>query len=218
MLFKKTLMSLACFDTPSLSEEDLKRTEMYRVEKQRQDTKVETGSLQDWLDSLKIKVQVEQLNGQNRQRTVQLLNKTNQMNLKTRRMSEEELDNWLQAGRRKLWTFRVSDRFGDSGLTGIVSVEINNTIVDIIDFVLSCRVFGRKVEETMVYTIVQYAKSLPQAEEVTACFGPTKKNKPCLDFWQRSGFRADGKHRFRWRLDQPFPEPKEVEKTGDIHS
>lgn len=217
MLFKKALISMCCFDTPYLSQEDLNRTEMYRVEKQRQYEKVNMGSLEEWLNSLKIKVLVEQMNEKNRQRIVQLLNKTNQMNLMTRRMSEEELVNWLKEDNRRLWTFRVSDKYGDYGLAGIVSLEINKTKVDIIDFVLSCRVFGRKIEETMVYTIIQYAKSL-QLSEVRACYRPTAKNKPCLDFWKRSGFKNDNKENtFCWKLDQFFPEPKEVEKGGDLY-
>ena len=57
----------------------------------------EVGSLDEWLHTLKIKVEAEPINGVNRQRTAQLLNKTNQMNLTTRRMTEMELEKWANA-------------------------------------------------------------------------------------------------------------------------
>jgi hypothetical protein len=60
-------------------------------------------------------VEVEELSTLNMPRAVQLLNKSNQMNLQTRRMSEEEFAAWSQESGCKVWTFRVRDRFGDYG-------------------------------------------------------------------------------------------------------
>ena len=99
---------------------------MYLPENQRQDLKKSVTSSEEWLRHLAIRVQVEELHPANLQRATQLLNKTNQMNLSTRRMSEAELMAWAEQKHRKLWTLRVSDRFGDSGLTGIVSLEIQD--------------------------------------------------------------------------------------------
>jgi len=65
-----------------------------------------------------------------------LLNKTNQMNLSTRRMSEADFYAWAKAQDRRVWTFRVSDKFGDSGLTGILSLELDGSRARIIDFAI----------------------------------------------------------------------------------
>jgi hypothetical protein len=80
-------------------------------------------SLEEWLNTFGIQVKIEALNENNLRRAAQLLNKTNQMNLSTRRLSEEDFLDWSQQEGNKVWTFRVSDRFTDSGLTGIVSLE-----------------------------------------------------------------------------------------------
>ena len=67
---------------------------MYHVESKRRELKKTLGTLDDWLKTLKTEVVVEECNEANHQRTSQLLNKTNQMNLSTRRMTETELAEW----------------------------------------------------------------------------------------------------------------------------
>ena len=211
LYYPATLLSLRCFEMPSISREDLTRTTMYLSENKRRELKKTVSSLEEWLTRLAIRVQVEELHPANLQRATQLLNKTNQMNLSTRRMSEAELMAWAEQDPHRLWTLRVSDKFGDAGLTGIVSLEIQDRSAQIVDFILSCRVLGRKIEETMLATAIQHAQALG-IENVYAQYIPTSKNKPCLDFFKglaprfrRQGecFIRDGK--------QPFPVPEHIE-------
>jgi len=209
MLYKSALLSLRCFDTPSVSKEDLERTSMYVSQRQRQELKRSVGSFDEWLKGLRTRVKVEGLNEMNLQRTVQLLNKTNQMNLTTRRVIEPELVGWTMERNRKLWTFRVSDRFGDSGLTGVVTLEVKDKTGIIMDFVLSCRVMGRKIEETMLYTVIKYAQSIG-LEEIQAKYIPTPKNAPCLKFFQRSGFASRNENMFTWDVREDYKAPEYV--------
>ncbi len=214
MLYKSALLGQRCFDIPSITEEDLKRGKMYASERKRKDLKIKVGSFDEWLKSLKIKVKVEGLNDTNLQRTTQLLNKTNQMNLSTRRMTESELLNWARRDNHNLWTFCASDKFGDSGLTGIVGVKVKNKTGRIVDFVLSCRVMGRKVEESMLYTVVKYARSVG-LNEVYAKYVPTPKNKPCLEFWKKSGFMHNKKDSFfKWKTNKAYPIPECIQIEG----
>jgi FkbH-like protein len=162
------------------------------------------GNLEEWLATLKTTVRVEQLNQANLPRAAQLLNKTNQMNLSTRRMSEAEFQTWARQKTRRAWTFRVSDRFGDSGVTGILSIEIDGLRARIIDFVLSCRVMGRKIEETMLYIASSWARSAG-VQEVYAEYCQTPKNKPCYDFFQRSGLTYRGGNMFVWDAAKAYP-------------
>jgi FkbH-like protein len=211
MLYVSTLLGLRCFDTPSISKEDINRTRMYANEQQRNDLRKSLSSLDDWLRSVEIKIKIEELNEVNLQRAAQLLNKTNQMNLATRRMTERELLDWVKGDDRKLWTFRVSDKFGDSGLTGIMSLEVKNDYCQIVDFVLSCRVIGRKVEETMLFTAIKYAGNLG-LKSVKAEYIPTPKNKPCLDFWKKSGFQLnENGSSFTWDLRNEYDLPHQIE-------
>jgi len=185
MLYASTLFKMPYFDTPSISHEDLNRTAMYTSDQERKDMKLSFNSYEDWLKTLAIKINVEAVNNQNIQRTAQLLNKTNQMNLTTRRMSEEELKTWVREDNHWLWVVRVADKFGDSGLTGIFSLVSNGSKGTISDFVLSCRVMGRKIEETMVHALSVYSRELG-LKELNAQFIPTSKNNPSLEFWNIS--------------------------------
>jgi FkbH-like protein len=214
LLYPATLLSLRCFEMPSLSPEDLARTTMYFSENKRQELKKTVSSLEDWLARLAIRVQVEELHAANLQRATQLLNKTNQMNLSTRRMSEAELMAWAEHKHHSLWTLRVSDKFGDAGLTGIVSLKIQGRKAQIVDFVLSCRVLGRKIEETMLAIVIQHAHAMG-AEDVYARYIPTPKNKPCLKFFESltPSFRQQGECFFQDR-NKPFPVPEHIGLIG----
>ncbi len=205
LFYPATLLGLRCFEMPSLSREDLTRTTMYLSENKRRELKKTVSSLEEWLTRLAIRVQVEELHPANLPRATQLLNKTNQMNLSTRRLSEAELMAWAEQDPHRLWTLRVSDKFGDAGLTGIVSLEIQDRSAQIVDFILSCRVMGRKIEDAMLATAIHHALSLG-IENVYARYIPTSKNKPCLDFFeslaprfqkQRDCFVRKGKRPFR---------------------
>ena len=118
------LRALNCFNAVSVTEEDRSRTSSYVAERERQGSLNAVGSLDEWLQTLGLVVEVEELSSLNLPRAVQLLNKTNQMNLQTRRMPEGEIAAWSQESGCKVWTFRVKDRFSDYGLTGLASLKI----------------------------------------------------------------------------------------------
>ncbi len=210
--YTKALHQLNCFDTDGFSQEDFERTNLYLAENERNKLKSELNSIDDWLKSLKTVVTIETLNNQNLQRAAQLLNKTNQMNLSSRRLTEKELLAWMNQKDHKLWTFRVADKFSDSGLTGIISIEVENNTTQIVDFILSCRVMGRKIEEVMLIHVVEYSKKIG-ADKIVAPYIPTQKNKPCFDFWKtKSGFTfIEEENSFLWDFSKQFPEITQIE-------
>ncbi|HYV50108.1 MAG TPA: HAD-IIIC family phosphatase [Myxococcaceae bacterium] len=215
LLYPWAFQQLRCFDAPAVSKEDLERTKLYAEERQRESSKAQVGSVEDWLKSLQMKVVAEPLHGANLARAAQLFNKTNQMNLSTRRLTEAELSEWAKGPGRRLWAVSVADRFGDAGLTGIVSTEVQGGQAEVVDFLLSCRVMGRKVENTMVHLAVEHARQAG-AKSVRAKLLPTKKNKPCADFWaQQAGFTSPAEHEFTWDVAQPYPVPGHIDlKVG----
>lgn len=178
MQYPSFLRSLRCFDSPMISKEDRTRTKMYVADRSRSALKAEANSLAEWLEKLDLSVTVEPLNHGNLERAAQLINKTNQMNLSTRRLTTAELFAWAEAENHNLWTFRVADRFGEYGLCGISSLVSQNGKGCMRDFLLSCRVMGRGVEEAMLSVVVQRAKILGCTELYTE-FIPTAKNSPC---------------------------------------
>jgi FkbH-like protein len=208
--YVEELGSLRCFDTPAISAEDAARTSLYALERERSAAREQVGSLDDWLTSLGVRVHVEPLRGATLARTQQLLNKTNQMNLSTRRLTEHELDAWHRAPGHEVLAVTVSDRFGSAGLTGILSLELAADRCDIVDFVLSCRVMGRRVEETMLHVAVEWARERGAAS-VSALCQPTKKNKPCQDFFRASGWTvSDDEKRFTWLASAPYSLPAPI--------
>ena len=217
--FREALGSLRCFDSPFLTGEDRTRTTMFAAERSRRSGLVAVASVEEWLESLDIRVTVEPLADGNLDRAAQLFNKTNQMNLATRRLSKPELEVWAAAPEHCLLTFRVCDRFGDSGLTGIVGLRFEGSEAHLVDFLLSCRVMGRHVEEAMLHVAVAQCRAR-RASTLRAEFRPTARNNPCLDFFRRSGLRAAAaaaENVFIWNASQPYERPRSVtvlDQTG----
>jgi FkbH-like protein len=178
------VQSLTCFEVPSLSEEDYARTAMYHAARDRRTSQDVEDDIEQWLRSLQLCVTAAPLSKASLTRTVQLLNKTNQFNLSVRRMEENEFWNWSQDAANAVYVFRVADKFGDLGLTGIASISRTGADARIVDFVMSCRVMGKKVEEA----ILAYVASTVAAMGVHALRAPatpTARNSPVVEFFQR---------------------------------
>lgn len=180
--YGRALSELTCFDSLEVTTEDTQRTRMYRDEAERQRSRRLTSSVDDWIRGLEIEVVARPLSRAELQRAAQLLNKTNQMNLRTRRLSDGELWDWAQGSTRETWCVTVADRLGDSGLTGLLSVEIEGSTAHLVDYVMSCRVMGRRVEEAMV-TVAARIADRRGAETLLAELVPTEKNAPCVRFF-----------------------------------
>lgn len=177
MQYSEFLCRLRCFDSLSFSAEDRTRATMYTADQKRTAIRAEYRSAADWLAALELRVTAEPLNAANLERAAQLFNKTNQMNLSTRRLPAHELRGWAKGDGRYIWTFRVADKFGDYGLCGVGSLMKEGNRGRVMDLVLSCRVMGRGVEEAMLSTLAQKAKELGCAE-LELEYIPTEKNQP----------------------------------------
>lgn len=203
-LYAEALLALTCFDKPAVTPEDMGRSQMYTEERKRAELRKAAVSLDDWLGTLQTVVTVAPLTMANAPRVVQLFNKTNQMNLRTRRMAEPELLAWKSEVRREIWAFRARDRFGDSGIVGILGLEADDGYAAITDFILSCRVMGRRIEETMLHVAAEWALKTG-VNEVRAVYSATPKNSPCLEFFRHSGFVECPANCFVWNTARPYP-------------
>ncbi|MGP9468259.1 HAD-IIIC family phosphatase [Halomonas sp. TP35] len=183
------LRKLTCFSVASLSTEDRQKTKMFLQEKQRSVLKANITDKSEWLASLEMKLTIENVYANNISRVVQLLNKTNQFNLRTRRLTQGELERWLKAG-NQMFAFRVADRFGDMGLTGLVGLSLSESRAELADFILSCRVMGRDVERAMLDCAVRYAQSIG-IDQLEVCYEKTAKNRPVYEFMKRENIITD---------------------------
>jgi FkbH-like protein len=174
--------SLNCFETSSLGREDLERTDMYQAERGRKEALDVSGDVDSWLKSLQIQVRAIPLRHENLARATQLLNKTNQFNLSLRRLDEKGFWDWATTPGNAAYVFHVSDRFGDFGLTGLASLSLQNRQARIVDFVMSCRVMGKRVEEALLgYTLAQARAA--GADNITAPPTEGPRNAPARDFF-----------------------------------
>lgn len=183
----------------SVTEEDKGKAAQYRQEKMRSDAKAGATSLEDYLDSLEIRLEI----GCNRRaqvkRIAQLTNKTNQFNLTTRRHSESEIEALMEAG--QVFDVRLVDRFGDMGVIGVVIVAGG----EIETFLMSCRALGRGVEGR----ILAHVCAAVGDKALRASYRPTAKNMMTATFYESNGFAlvetgADGTKLYRL-ADGPKP-------------
>ncbi len=209
--YPRALESLRCFDAPHISAEDVERNAMYATERERTTLRGQVSSIDEWLATLDLVVRFERLVPSNIARATQLLNKTNQLNLRTRRLSESELLAWSKEDAHEAWATHVSDRFGNAGLTGLLGIAREGDDVHMVDYVLSCRVMGRRVEETMVWAAQSRAARLGGRRLVIEPIA-TAKNKPCLDFFARLEGQAAG--RYVRATDSPGAPPAQVRIEG----
>ena len=211
-LYVSSLRALDCFDSVAISKEDRGRTAMYKAERDRRETKAivtSVASLDDWLLKLETKLLVSRVSKLNIARVAQLFNKTNQLNLSTRRLSEKEILDWTDMDSHLMLAVSVSDRFGDMGLVGIVGVEANDSKGLLIDFILSCRVMGRKVEETLIHIAMDALKHLG-AVSMGVQYFPTSRNRPTLDIFQASGLRKVSENCFEGDCIKGFAKPETI--------
>jgi len=193
--YSSFLSKLRYFDTSFISKEDKKRADLYKSEFKREKIKKNLKSHSQWLKTLELKITIENAKSENLPRTHQLLNKTNQMNLSTRRLSEKELNSWTNKSSNKLWTIRAKDKFGDYGIIGILSISIKNKSAKLEDFILSCRVVGRDIEKVMIEFVKDYCQNA-KIEKIKGKYLKTKKNVLLFENFNKLNLIARNKHSF----------------------
>jgi FkbH-like protein len=178
------LSKLRCFDTTYISAEDKSRGKLYKIESKRTTLKKKIKSLSQWIETLELEVSIENIKKENKLRCLQLLNKTNQMNLSTRRLNEQEFSNWINKNSNYLWTIRAKDKFGDYGIIGILSLSMKNKVVHIVDFILSCRVVGRCIENILIEFLKDFCR-YHNINKINGEYKKTKKNSLICEFLKK---------------------------------
>lgn len=198
--FAQTLADAGYFESVAVTDEDRVRTEQYQGNRQRDQLKASATDLESYLRSLEMQLLWRRFDELGLQRTVQLINKTNQFNLTTRRYSEEDVIGVMQDRRAFGLQLRLLDRFGDNGIIAIVIGKMQGDDDLLIDtWLMSCRVLGRQVEPTTLNLLADTAKRLG-ARRVIGEYLPTKKNGMVKDHYSKLGFSqlergADGSSR-----------------------
>ena len=146
----------------------------------------------EYLDSLEMVADVREISEEDMPRVVQLIGKTNQFNLTTRRHSESQVREILSMPRSLGFTIRLADRFGDHGLIAVVIGRPSDSypMTLLIDtWLMSCRVIGRTTEEFTLQQILERSRRIGY-RSVVGEYIPTRKNMLVQDLLPRLGFAA----------------------------
>jgi FkbH-like protein len=179
------------FDVRELTGEDRIRSTTYREELVRHDFLQHFNTLDGYLSELGIQVRLSPVTPAEVPRISQLTLRTNQFNLTTWRLQPTDLSTLLADPTRRVLSIRSADRFGDNGLVGAVFMRWDRHLVYLENFVLSCRVFARGIEQACLAAVLRHARA-SGACAVHATYRPTAKNHGVREFYPRYGFRAAG--------------------------
>jgi len=167
-------------DQSTITSADASRTEMYQDEKNRMQYKSRTVSLAEFIEGLNIEVSVEKVTDSTVDRASQMTLRTNQFNFTTRRRTVSELSA-LQNNGYGCDVIKVSDRFGDYGITGLLVYKIEDNALIVDTFLLSCRVLGRGVETTLLKHLVSVAEA-SGIDSLRIRYEKTARNEPARMF------------------------------------
>jgi FkbH-like protein len=185
------LTSAGYFESLAFVSEDRERAGYYEANARRASLQQNAGSIDDYLASLKMTVSLKPFDAVGRARITQLINKTNQFNLTTRRYSEDQVKALEQDPDTYTLQVRLSDSFGDSGMISVVICRKQAKRWHIDTWLMSCRVLGRKVENAVLNRLVADARR-EGVESLTGTYIPTPKNKLVEKHYEKLGFQPAG--------------------------
>jgi FkbH-like protein len=213
--YVRVLKESGAFERLSLTDEDRRRGLMYQEESARRQLLETSASLEDFLQSLQVRVSILPVDQFSFPRVLDLLHKTNQFTMTTRRHSSAQLAAMIEDPQSGVFSLRSGDRFGDNGIVGVAIVQAREATACVDSFLMSCRVIGREIETALLMHLVDWAQSRG-LQMMEGEFIPTAKNAPAADFYARHGFaRIDGTH--CWTLDLanvPFRWPDHIQRDA----
>ena len=191
------------FETTIFSEDDLKRNDMYKENAQRRRMQNEFADYHDYLLSLDMRAEIRPFEPVYMARIAQLTNKSNQFNLTTRRFTQKEIEEMADDPGYITLYGKLTDRFGDNGVVSVVIGKIADSELDIILWLMSCRVLKRDMEFAMMDELARECRKR-NIRIIVGHYLPTAKNKMVQEFYGRQGFtkteeKEDGST--RWVLD-----------------
>ncbi len=187
----KYLSHVWALDCTDISEEDKNRTSMYLSEKARQQSRTQEMTLEEFIKSLELSVNIYRAEGLELSRAAQLTQRTNQFNLSTIRRTEEMIKALMDDPEVDCFLVDVTDKFGSYGIVGVLITEVKEGKLFMDTFLLSCRVLGRGVEDqVLVYLKKECIKK--NIEVIEAYFYPTEKNEPFKEFLKRTKWQQTG--------------------------
>ncbi|MBF0447399.1 MAG: HAD family hydrolase [Magnetococcales bacterium] len=186
-LYSRVLLSAGYFESVGFTADDRQRADQYQANAERSTLQGSARSLDDFLQSLQMVARFAPFQSVGRSRIVQLINKTNQFNLTTRRYTEAQI--LAMESDSSVFTLQVwlRDRFGDNGMISVVICRRNGSIWEIDSWLMSCRVLKRRVEERVLQVLVEAARK-EGVGALRGCWIPSGRNNLVRNHYAELGF------------------------------
>lgn len=206
---------IACagyFEAVSFSLEDRQRAGMYRANAERRVAETSVTNLSEYLVSLEMVMTALPFDAVGRARISQLINKSNQFNVSTRRYGEHDIEVFERDASKFTLQVRLEDKFGDNGMISVVIFDKSSESWSCDTWLMSCRVLGRGVEQAVLNEVAIAARA-EGARALKATYIPTKKNGLVRDLFQKLGFEKTGEEAdgsTSWILDLSGFQPAQL--------
>lgn len=187
----QALARLRYFETTSLTQEDARRTKYYAQNAKREALASKVEDLNVFLASLEMCARIDPVGHLNIERVTQLINKSNQFNLTTRRYTNAEVHLLTTDPEWTTLTISLRDNLGDNGLISVLFLKREGSTLEINTWLMSCRVLQRGVEQLAINLVAQQAAILG-CKNIVGVYIPTAKNGMVRDLYSRLGFQATG--------------------------
>ena len=188
--FSMALIRSHCFDWGQLTEEDLNRSETIRADRKRSELGAITLNYEDYLKALEMRISIAKALPHELNRFTQLINKTNQFNLRTRRYNESEITATATDPDKVLLRVTLQDKFSDYGIISAIILNLDHSRKNILidTWVMSCRVFKRGIEDEVMNYLIAFAKDngFQTVEGEYIC---NPRNGLVADLYTRYGFK-----------------------------
>jgi len=203
------------FESTGFTDEDRDRANQYETNAQRESLRDTSQNMEDFLEKLDMIVQYGAVQPVDLPRVIQLINKTNQFNTTGRRYSSEEVSTLSESPNHMVLYFRLIDRFGDNGIVSAMilgPVPLEPLTLRIDSWVMSCRVFGRELEQEIMNIVAEAARERG-VQELQARYVATKKNAVIAGMFESLGFArigtdVDRDGAIEWKLPLGSYDPK----------
>jgi FkbH-like protein len=197
--YPRALLFGGYFETVAFSEEDRIRADTYQANAQRAQLEEQVGDVGVFLKSLDMRIHFAPFNATGRARIAQLVNKSNQFNLTTRRYSESDVAKMESDPAYFTMQVRLADHFGDNGMISVIICRDASSVWDVDTWVMICR---RRVEEAVLAQIATAARRAGKSA-ITGTFIDSKRNGLVRDHYHKLGFSQTGDDdaQSQWRLE-----------------
>ncbi|HEY2040543.1 MAG TPA: HAD-IIIC family phosphatase [Edaphobacter sp.] len=185
--YASQLLNCRLFEPRSITDDDLKRGEQYQQQAARAQAMNAGTDMEAYLGSLEMHSTISEFTPVDIPRISQLINKSNQFNVTTRRRSEAEVEELLTDQDHYGFSVRLADKFGDNGLISVVIVKVEGQTAIVDTWLMSCRVLKRQMEDEVVNEMVRLAIERG-CTSVVGHYLPTEKNGMVRDLFPRMGF------------------------------